>query len=64
MSAASTKRAYRIALFAVAGTLAGLLLFVSPWGRAAEERFGLAWLFTLRGAVRPSGPLVSSLLEN
>lgn len=36
-------------MLGLSGALAGVLLFVSPWGRYAEERFGLDWLFALRG---------------
>lgn len=41
----------------VAG-LVGLTLLVSPLGGAIEQRFGLAWLFALRGAVAPPQDVV------
>ena len=46
---------------AVAG-LFGILVMLSPWGDALEERFGLGWLFWTRGPVAaPSDVAVVSL---
>ena len=55
MAAGASKRVARVVRLAVAGAVVGVLLYLSPWGRAAEERFGLHWLFALRGPL-PSPP--------
>ncbi len=51
MASRSGKNLNRALILGLSGALAGVLLFVSPWGRYAEERFGLDWLFTLRGPI-------------
>ena len=47
------KQLTRALVFGIVGGLAGTLLAVSPWGQQAEERFGLGWLFQLRGPAAP-----------
>lgn len=49
MSSRSGKKLVRALVLGLSGALVGILLYVSPWGRYAEERFGLNWLFALRG---------------
>ena len=49
MASRSGKKLVRGLVLGLSGALIGILLYVSPWGRYAEERFGLNWLFALRG---------------
>jgi adenylate cyclase len=56
------KRLGRVLILALAAALIGGLLSVSPWGRFVEERFGLYWLFQLRGpAVAPPEVVLVSI---
>lgn len=47
---------------AVAG-LFGILVMLSPWGDALEERFGLSWLFWTRGPVSVSADVAVVSLD-
>lgn len=52
------KRFLNALLFGVCSGLLAALAVLSPWGQQAEERFGLAWLFHLRGPVEPPAQVV------
>lgn len=47
----SAKKLVRALILAITAALIGVLMSISPWGRYAEERFGLYWLFQLRGPI-------------
>lgn len=59
MSSISTnKKMIRALLLGVAGALIAITLSIAPWGQKLEERFGLSWLFQVRGAVEPDAPVL------
>ncbi len=41
----------------------GALLALTPWGAAVEERFGLSWLFAVRGPLEPPAETVVVSLD-
>ena len=43
----------RASITAVLAALVGMLVMLTPFGSALEERFGLSWLFWTRGPVSP-----------
>lgn len=45
-------------IFGCVSGLLGVLLALSPWGLQAEERYGLNWLFQLRGSVAPPDEVI------
>ena len=47
-----------VLLFGLGSGLVGTLITLSPWGEWTEERFGLDWLFHLRGPLEPPQEVV------
>ncbi|HEX6115430.1 MAG TPA: adenylate/guanylate cyclase domain-containing protein [Geminicoccaceae bacterium] len=48
----------------VAAALVGLLVMLSPFGVALEERFGLSWLFWTRGPLEPPSDVAVVSLDS
>ena len=47
------KQLFYALLFGVLSGAVGWVFALTPWGHEVEERFGLAWLFQLRGPLSP-----------
>ena len=52
------RQIYQAMVIGGAAAIATALLLASPWGWAMEQRFGLTWLFMLRGPVAPPPEVV------
>ena len=57
-------RWYRFAPLGIVAGLLGILAFMAPGGQELEEKFGLHWLFHLRGTVKPPDDVIIIAIDH